>query len=108
MSNSQYRYTVYSSEHLLMAGEIAMLFNIRSKTDKHATNFVSAYLQDVVSSIPGYEQYYYTNRYGKDSRVYSAKTYLPIMTNLINSLEEEKLTTININEKNYTIKLGKR
>lgn len=102
-----YCYTkkVYIKEHLLMAGEIAMLFKIMSKTNKPATNFVSAYLQKAVSQIPNYEQYYYTTKYG-DTKVYSKEIYIPIMTSLIDKLEVNKLTTITINNKKYNIKFG--
>lgn len=110
MPNNQevyYCYTkkVYMKEHLLMAGEIAMRFRILSKTNKPATNFVSAYLQEVTSKLENYEQFYYTTRYG-DTKVYSEKIYIPLMASLIEKLTPNVLTEITINNKKYNIKLG--
>ena len=105
-SNNGYAYTIFLEEHLLLAGEIATMFNIVSKTNKPATNFVSAYLQEVVSSIPNYTQYYYTNKYGANCRVYGRDIYIPAMTHIARSLIGSGLTTITINNKNYNIKLG--
>lgn len=100
-----YHKKVYSKEHFLMAGEIAMKFKILSKANKPATNFVSSYLQKAVSNIPNYEQYYYNTRYG-DSKVYPMSIYTPIMKELINQLRENVLTEITIDNKKYSIKFG--
>ena len=102
-----YCYTkkVYMKEHLLMANEIAQMFNILSRNNKPATNFISAYLQAVTSKIDDYEQYYYTTRYG-DTKVYSQKTYIPAMKGLIEKLRPHTVTEITINDKKYNIKFG--
>lgn len=110
MENSEMFYTYYKPvvkrEHYLFAGEIAEKFNIYTRTDKIADAFVSAYLQDIARRTDGFEQLYYSTRYGM-SKVYPRCFYDTVMRNFINSIGYNKEVKITLNNKNYYIKVVK-
>ena len=110
MENSEMFYTYYKPvvkrEHYLFAGEIAEKFNIYTRTDKIADAFVSAYLQDIAKRKEGFEQLYYSTRYGM-SKVYPRCFYDTVMRNFINSIGYNKEVKITLINKNYYIKVVK-
>lgn len=108
--NNQMFYTyfkpVVKEEHFLFAGEIAQLFNIQTRTGKSADSFVSAYLQSIAKTINNYEQLYYCTRYGM-TKVYEQNFYIPVIHRLISEVGYNKEVCLNINNKNYYIKVVK-
>lgn len=109
-SNPSMLYTYFKpvvrSEHYLFAGEIAQQYNILTRTGKVADSFVSAYLQDIARRTDGFEQLYYSTRYGM-TKVYPRCFYDTVMRNFINSIGYNKEVKITLNNKNYYIKVVK-
>lgn len=109
-SNSQMYYTYFKpeirTEHMLFASEIAEKYKIYTRTDKIADAFVSAYLQNVAQRTEGFEQLYYSTRYGM-TKVYPAYFYDRVIPSLIQNIGYDKVVKINLNDKNYYIKVVK-
>lgn len=84
---------VIKREHLLFAGEIAQMYNIKTRTNKFADTFVSAYLQDIASKTEGYEQLFYYTRHGM-IKVYPEYLY----SQAINGLIAKKCSKSNIKQ----------
>lgn len=97
---------VLKQEHYLFAGEIAQKYNILTRTDKIADAFVSSYLKELANKTKGYEQLYYSTRYGM-SRVYPANFYRSAINNLIAKIGYNNETKITVGNKNYYIKVVK-
>lgn len=95
---------VVKEEHYLFAGEIATMFNVQTRTGKTADTFVSAYLQSMSKAINNYEQLYYCTRHGM-TKVYAQDFYIPTMHRLISEIGYNKEACLNINNKNYYIKV---
>lgn len=107
-SNLLYTYfkPVLKSEHYLFAGEIAQKYGIHTRNDKIADSFVSAYLKEIANKTNGYEQLYYSTRYGMN-RVYPYSFYNAAITRLIQKIGYNNETKIVVNGKNYYIKVVK-
>lgn len=97
---------ILKQEHYLFAGEIAEKYGIYTRTDKVADSFVSAYLKEIAIKTKGYEQLYYSTRYGM-SRVYPYNFYNAAMVRLIQKIGYNNETKIVVDNKNYYIKVVK-
>ena len=97
---------VVKREHLLFAGEIAQMYNIKTRTDKFADTFVSAYLQDIASKTEGYEQLFYCTKYGM-TKVYPQCFYYQAINGLINKIGYNNTVKVTLNNKNYYVKVVK-
>lgn len=95
---------VVEDKHYLFASEIAAMYKVKTRSNKDATTFVSAYLQYITKEIASYEQLYYCTKNGM-VKVYPEKIFIPIMHNLIMKIGYENLAKITINNKNYYIKV---
>lgn len=107
-SNVYYTYfkPIIKEEHMLFSKEIAEMYNIRSKTGKYASTFVSAYLQHF-AKIKNVEQLYYSTSKGM-TKVYPRELYMPIMNELKENIKDHKACSLKINDKTYTILGGKQ
>lgn len=94
---------VISDEHMLYANEIAVKYNIVTKTGKEATSFVSAYLKYLAAIFKEKELYYVTSH--GPARVYRKAFYEKAMERLIAKSGYNKIHKATINDKNYYIEV---
>lgn len=112
-------YTYYNKvekqEHLLYASEIAYSYGLKTINDKPATSLVSSLLDNYIKEKKLEDkQLYYKTHKGFMTKVYPMSIYSEVMFNLAKTLiktyqnfdEEGKVFKINVNNKNYSFKIG--